>query len=129
MVNPLNEFSRMFSVPLVSPDVLLPPGPRNPAEKAVERLGEEIAAFEAGLSDKEEVGGVIIGAPGNITFHIVRFYNLNMDILVFEGINEHGKSQRLVQHITQLSILLTALPKLSETPRRIGFQVPKPPTA
>jgi hypothetical protein len=98
--------------------------PRNPAAMAVERLGAEIASFEANLSDEEEVGGIIVGAPGNTWFHICKFYNLNMDILVFEGINEHGKPQRLVQHVTQLSILLTALPKLNERPRRIGFQMP-----
>lgn len=95
---------------------------------AVERLGEEIASFEAGLSNEEEVGGVIIGAPGKNTFHIVRFYKLNMDILVFEGVNEHGKPQRLVQHVTQLSILLTALPKINDAPRRVGFHAQKPPT-
>lgn len=95
---------------------------------AVERLGEEIASFEAGLSNEEEVGGVIIGAPGNTTFHIIRFYKLNMDILVFEGVNEHGKPQRLVQHVTQLSILLTALPKINDAPRRVGFHAQEPPT-
>jgi hypothetical protein len=109
-----------------SPAALIPPGPRNPAELAVQRLGEAIASFEADLSNEEEVGGVIIGAPGNTTFHIIKFYNLNKDILVFEGINEHGKPQQLVQHVTQLSILLTALPKLNETPRRIGFRFPEP---
>ncbi|WP_155856327.1 hypothetical protein [Acidiphilium cryptum] len=102
-------------------------GPRNPAEKAVERLGEEIADFESMLTDEEEVGGIIVGAPGNTCFHILKFYNLNMDILVFEGVNEHGKPQRLVQHVSQLSILLTALPKLNETPNRIGFHITEPP--
>jgi len=107
--------------------VTMPPSPRNPAEKAVERLGEEIASFEATLSSEEEVGGIIVGAPGNTSFHIIKYYNLNMDILVFEGINEHGRPQRLVQHVTQLSILLTALPKLNEKPRRIGFHLAEAP--
>ena len=102
--------------------------PRNPAELAVQRLGEEIASFEADLSNQEEVGGVIIGAPGATTFHIIKFYHLNMDILVFEGINEHGKPQRLVQHVTQLSILLTALPKVNDTARRIGFHTEEAPS-
>ena len=79
------------------------------------------------MSNEEEVGGVIIGAPGNTTFHIIKFYSLNMDILVFEGVNEHGKPQRLVQHVTQLSILLTALPKMSDVPRRIGFHAQESP--
>lgn len=99
----------------------------NPAERAVEHIKEEITAFEANLSNDEEVGGIIIGAPGGTVFHIVKFYVLNMDILVFVGVNEHGKPQRLIQHITQLSILLTALPKIGITPRRIGFQAQEPP--
>lgn len=114
-----------MALPPLGAAVTLPPGPRNPAELAVARLGEQIAAFEAGLSNEEEVDGVIIGAPGNTTFHNVRFYNVNMDILVFEGINEPGKPQQLIQHVTQLSILLRALPKMSDEPRRIEFLLPE----
>jgi hypothetical protein len=99
--------------------------PRNPAEKAVERLGEQIAAFESSLTPEEEVGAILIGAPGGIVFHMTRIYAINMDLLGFEGLNEHRKPLRLVQHVTQLSILLTALPKLDSEARRIGFDFSK----
>jgi hypothetical protein len=106
--------------------ILPPSGPRDPAEKAVERLGEQIAEFESSLTPEEEVGAIMIGAPGGLVFHMTRVYAINMDLLGFEGLNEHRKPLRLVQHITQLSILLTALPKLDANPRRIGFDLSKP---
>jgi hypothetical protein len=99
--------------------------PRSPAEMAHVRLGEQIAEFEASLSPQEEVGAILIGAPGGLVFHMTRVYHVNMDLLVFEGLNEHGKPLRLVQHVTQLSILLTALPTLDAKPRRIGFDFSK----
>jgi Family of unknown function (DUF6173) len=109
----------------VFPALPRPIGPRNPAEKAVERLGEQIAAFESSLTPEEEVGAILIGAPGGIVFHMTRIYAINMDLLGFEGLNEHRKPLRLVQHVTQLSILLTALPKLDSEARRIGFDFSK----
>jgi hypothetical protein len=101
------------------------PPPRNPAERAVADLGKQIATFEADLSEEEEVGAIIIGAPDGTIFHITAFGWINIDVLVFEGVNERGRPQRLVQHVSQLSILLTALPKLEETPRRICFYPPE----
>jgi hypothetical protein len=101
------------------------PEVRDPAEKAVERLGEQIAEFESSLTPEEEVGAILIGAPGGLVFHMTRVYAINMDLLGFEGLNEHRKPLRLVQHVTQLSILLTALPKLDANPRRIGFDLSK----
>lgn len=95
--------------------------PREPAKLAIERLGEQIFEFEALLSHEEEVGMVLVSGPGDKVFHIEKYYAPNMDLIVLEGINDHGKPQRLIQHVSQLNILLTALPKLSSVPRRIGF--------
>jgi hypothetical protein len=44
---------------------------------------------------------------------------------VFHGINEHKKPVRLVQHVSQVNVLFTALPKEQENPRRIGFTLLK----
>ena len=92
---------------------------------AYKRLGEQIAELESSLSSEEEVGAIPIGAPGGIVFHMTQVGFANMDLMVFEGLNEHGKPLRLVQHVAQLSILLTALPKLNAEPRRIGFDFSK----
>jgi hypothetical protein len=123
--NPIDDLSKnslALRPELRTPSIDMPP-PRNPAELAIARLNEEITAFEEGLSPDEEVGAIIVGAPGNTVFHINRVYHLNMDMVVLEGLNEHNKPQRLVQHVSQLSVLLTALPKLGATPRRIGYVV------
>ncbi len=132
MVDP--EQLRGAMAAILPPTISAPPIPprprRNPAGSAFEHLSEQIKEFESTLSQEEEVGGIFIGAPGDIVFHITKFYAVNMDLLVFEGLDENRKSQRLVQHVSQLSILLKALPKLNDTPRRIGFQPPEvEPTA
>lgn len=94
----------------------------NPAQWTYEKLIDSIAEFEQDLSDEEEVGGRIVGAPGpEGFFHIARLGYIGPYIIVFYGRNSAGKQVELHQHYTQLSVLLVAMPKLNETPRRIGF--------
>jgi hypothetical protein len=47
------------------------------------------------------------------------------DILTFYGRDEEGMKTQLVQHVTQLSVILRAVPKVApEIPaRRIGFHL------
>ena len=44
-------------------------------------------------------------------------------MLIYYGENEHRKPMQLLQHYTQTSILLTAIPKAEDKPRRIGFHL------
>jgi hypothetical protein len=43
------------------------------------------------------------------------------DMIVFYGRNEKGEPVQLVQHTSQLSVLLVAVRKQADLPRRIGF--------
>jgi len=47
------------------------------------------------------------------------------DIVTFYGSDPAGVKTQLVQHVTQLNVILRALPKESEAaePRRIGFRL------
>jgi hypothetical protein len=44
-------------------------------------------------------------------------------MILFYGKNRHGLPIKLAQHYTQLNVLLTALPRLTDEPRRIGFEL------
>jgi hypothetical protein len=100
------------------------PAPRRPpsaAESRFMRLAHQIARFEESLHDDEEIGARLVSAPNNSVFHVTNLEYRNPDLIIFHGTNEHNKPLQLIQHVTQLNVLLTALPKESETPRRIGF--------
>jgi hypothetical protein len=95
----------------------------NPAGWMFVRLVDQIKAFEDRLDPDEEIGGYLPTGVGADAFHILGVAYSNPDPLIFSGLNQHGRPVHLVQHYTQLSLLLTALPKLKEEeePRRIGF--------
>ena len=99
------------------------PSKNNPAEWMFDRLVRLIDDFEKALSEEEEIGGRMVGAPGEGSFHIDDIGFWGPDLIMFYGKNREGRPVRLIQHYTQLSVLLTSMPKEKEKeqPRRIGF--------
>jgi hypothetical protein len=98
---------------------------KSPAEWAYERVIQYIQNFEAQLDNAHEVALGFTGADaGILQIEGVGFYE--PDILTFYGIDEDGLKTQLVQHISQLNVVLRAVPKhaAEEPPRRIGFRLP-----
>lgn len=119
---PFNE-SR-FNVSLVPPVLKNPLTTKerlNPAGWAYERLAKQIVEFEATLAPEEELGGRFVTAPKEGPIHIVDISYWNPDMLIFHGVDADGRKVQLIQHHSQLSVLLCAVPKEKENPRRIGF--------
>jgi len=85
------------------------------------QVAETIQAFEETLSAEEEVGARLVNVPGMQVMHITRVEPRGREMIAFHGANEHGKAMLLLQHCTQVNLLLTALPKLYDAARRIGF--------
>ncbi len=102
---------------------LVPPT-ANPAKWMHERLVRSIAKFEETLQESEEIGLRLVNF-GNETFHIADVGFWGPDLVKFYGSNFEGKPFELMQHISQVSVLLVAVPKTSEEPRRIGFELVK----
>ena len=109
----------------------------NPAEWAFVRLSKLIEEFEAKLDKDEEIGARVVGLPGDGTMQIVDVGFWGPDLIIFFGRNADGKPVRLIQHYTQLNVVLAAIKKPEEREaRRIGFQLNEmvmktnpPPTA
>ena len=101
------------------------PSKSNPAEWMFDRLVRMIDDFEKNLSDQEEIGGRLTGAPGEGSFQIDDIGFWGPDLIMFYGKNKDGRPIRLIQHYNQLSVLLTSVPKQKkqEAPRRIGFAI------
>lgn len=97
----------------------------NPAEWAFVRLSRLIQDFESKLDEDHEVGARIVNGPGDGAFHMRDVGFWGPDFILFMGVNENGRPIRLVQHYTQLNVLLSAMTKPSpaEPARRIGFQL------
>lgn len=97
--------------------------PAPPAQWAYERIARQINDFEQELSADEEIGLRLVATPDTSVMHIEDIGYWGPDMLIYHGKNEHGKPLQLLQHYTQMSILLTAVPKAHDKPIRIGFHL------
>jgi hypothetical protein len=99
-----------------------PTPPQGPAAQAYERLILYIRNFEAQLDSAHEMAmGFAGSAAGMLRIEGLGF--VDPDILTFYGRDEDGLKTQLVQHVSQLSFVLRAVPKVEPEapPRRIGF--------
>lgn len=97
---------------------------KSPAEWAYERLILYIKNFEEQLDNEHEVAmGFTGGDAGVLRIEGMGFFD--PDIVTFYGSDPTGAKTQLVQHVSQLNVLLRTLPKQIETeaPRRIGFRL------
>jgi Family of unknown function (DUF6173) len=101
-----------------------PPREKSPAEWAYDRLVLYIRDFEKHLDADQEVALGFAGSEaGVIRIEGIGFFD--PDILTFYGTDDDGMKMQLIQHVSQLSVLLQARPKHNpdDAPRRIGFQL------
>lgn len=97
---------------------------KSPAQWAYERLILYIKSFEEQLNDKEEVAmGFAGGDAGVLRIEGIGYFA--PDIVTFYGRDEEGMRTQLIQHVSQLSVLLRAMAKEPDAvePRRIGFRL------
>lgn len=96
--------------------------PKGPAAVAHGRLVAQIRAFEADLDPEHEIAmGFAGGEAGTLLIAGIGFHD--PDILTFFGVDEDGQKTQLIQHVSQLSVILRAVPRTEDPPRRIGFRL------
>ncbi len=97
---------------------------KSPAEWAYERLILYIQNFEEQLDNEHEVAmGFTGGDTGVIRIEGLGFFD--PDIVTFYGSDATGTRTQLIQHVSQLNVMLRALPRQIErgAARRIGFRL------
>lgn len=97
---------------------------KSPAEWAYERLILYIQNFEEQLDNEHEIAvGFTGGDAGVLRIEGIGYFD--PDIVTFYGKDEFGGKVQLIQHVTQLGVMLRALPKgdAAKEPNRIGFQL------
>lgn len=98
--------------------------PKSPAEWAHDRLVMYIRNFESQLDAAQEIAMGFAGdEAGVLRIEGIGFFD--PDIITFYGRDDSGARTQLIQHVSQLSVTLRAVPKEgdSDPPRRIGFQL------
>lgn len=98
--------------------------PFDPAAWMHQRLVNQIVEFEKNLGPDHEIGGRFVEGPGSEPLHISNVASWGPDMILFMGQFPDGRRFELMQHYSQVSVLLVAVPKLTdEPPRRIGFEL------
>ena len=106
-------------------NVVAPPAkPKSPAEWAYDRIVLYIRDFERHLNADQEVAIGFAGSEAGI-LRIEGLGFFDPDILTFYGTDDDGLKNQLIQHVSQLSVMLQARPKSNpdDAPRRIGFKL------
>ena len=83
------------------------------------RLVDTINDFEKNLSNDFQAGGRLISSQ-DIVFSIDNIGYWGPDMIIFYGTLSNGSQVELIQHISQLNLLLVAVPRTDDTskPRR-----------
>lgn len=99
---------------------------KSPAEWAYERLILYIKGFEEQLDARHEIAMGFAGGDAGV-MRIEGLGYLDPDMVTFYGRGDDGTRTQLVQHVTQLNVMLRAVPRAEpDAPaRRIGFRLAK----
>lgn len=102
----------------------VPQDEKSPAEWAYERLVIYIQNFEEQLDAEHEIAvGFVGGDAGVLRIEGLGFFD--PDIVTFYGSDGDGTKTQLIQHVTQLSVMLRAIPRKNTQieANRIGFRL------
>ena len=101
-----------------------PAAQKSPAQWAYERVVLYIKKFEEQLDGDHEVAIGFTGSDAGV-LRIEGMGYFDPDIVTFYGSDPAGGRTQLIQHVSQLNVILRALPKEVEgaAPNRIGFRL------
>ncbi|MEM6372924.1 MAG: DUF6173 family protein [Pseudomonadota bacterium] len=101
-----------------------PAAQKSPAQWAYERIVMYLKNFEETLDNEHEVAMGFTGGDAGV-LRIEGMGYFDPDIVTFYGSDPAGAKTQLIQHVTQMNVMLRALPKAVEQaePNRIGFRL------
>lgn len=88
-----------------------------------EILKDYILDFEKNLDHEHEVGMLLANFSKNVLLQVTHISYEYPSLMIFKGYS-NGVTATLIQHVSQLSFLLTAVQKEPNRPKRkIGFSI------
>jgi hypothetical protein len=122
--NPLSELVLGIARPVIPemPKFELPVN-QNLASEFHKRLVDWINNFDNNLDNEFEVGVRLVNFGQSVTFHLQDIGYWNPSLISFSGHTEQGDPVELIQHVSQISILLLKVKRKdpSQPKRPIGF--------
>jgi hypothetical protein len=112
-----------IKVQIPPPNPLIKVAMENYASAFYKRLTEWINKFDASLDQEHEVGVRLVTFGQTVVFHLNSLGYSNPSLICFYGTMDDGSPVELIQHVSQISLLLTKLPRKdpSAPKRPIGF--------
>ncbi|MBD3664432.1 DUF6173 family protein [Sulfitobacter aestuariivivens] len=101
-----------------------PSAQKSPAQWAYERVVLYLKKFEEQLDSDHEAAIGFTGADAGV-LRIEGMGYFDPDVVTFYGSDPAGGRTQLIQHVSQLNVILRALPKAVDhaVPNRIGFRL------
>jgi hypothetical protein len=132
MQQPMKDFSALRMPEYRLPNLQIQPSPLvtaaqdNRASEFHKRLRKWIDDFDTTLDQAHEVGACLVSFGQRIVFRLNEMGYWNPSLMIFKGTAEDGNPVELIQHVSQISLLLMKLPRKdpSQPKRPIGFIVP-----
>jgi hypothetical protein len=102
---------------------LLESAEANYASEFYKRLVKLINDFDQGLDPQHEVGIRLVTFGQTVVFHLEDLGFWNPSLLYFSGKTYAGEPVKLIQHVSQISVLLMKMPRKDPTKPKIGFNL------
>ena len=95
----------------------------NLASEFYERISALISQFDKELDNAHEVGIRLVNFGQTVVFHLDWIGYWNPSLMCFGGVSDGGEPVQLVQHVSQISILLMKVARANpdEPKKEIGF--------
>ncbi|WHP06338.1 MULTISPECIES: DUF6173 family protein [Acinetobacter] len=94
----------------------------NPVAAIRKTFEDQVKEFEESLSDDYEVGAWLASFGNQILIIVEKIQFSEPNLIIFHGRDDQDNKLQLIQHATQLNLLLNAVKKTTEEPRKpIGF--------
>ena len=94
----------------------------NNAEYMAKVIGQRIVDFQSTLSEVQDVALQIIQFNNSITLYVTKVSHLGLGLIVFQGSDSANNPCEIVQHISQINVLMPIVSKPADIPhRKIGF--------
>ncbi len=126
LVAGFKDLTAGFAVPrdLIPPASTLFPVNPNLASEFHHRLIAWINDFHKALDEEHEVGVRLVNFGQSVTFHLQEISYRNPSLISFIGHTENGEPVELIQHVSQISVLLLKMKRESiQSPKKpIGFR-------
>lgn len=94
----------------------------NNAEYMAKVIGQRIVDFQSTLSEVQDVALQIIQFNNSITLYVTKVSHLGLGLIVFQGSDSANNPCEIVQHISQINVLMAIVSKPADIPHwKIGF--------